>query len=102
MASVNFSKMMFKISRKMIDKNFITKDFRRMSRLSNIVFKCNQPCILKKSYDEKDGKSQNNRNSYFLLGGSFTFFGLLKSDEDKKEEPEYITSMKRSILLTQV
>ena len=103
--NVHFAKVLFRIGQKLINKNCITKDFRQISRLSNPVIKCNQPYIVKKSYEEKNRKSKNNTNSYFLLGGNLTFLGLLQKwlfNYDEEEEPEYITNMKRSILLTQV
>ena len=99
MRGVDLARTVMKISHRFIDLRYKIVDIREISQSNSLIRKRNQSYITRKTHEEKYEKTKLKGNLYFLLGASF--FGFWKSDNEE-EEPEYITAMKRSILLTQV
>lgn len=101
MSSVNFVKTVFKLCPRFIDKTYFTRCNARKFGIFAKMYS-NSYFIEKKMVNNDNRQSGKSVNSYFLLGGIYTLFGLFKDKEDKEEDPEYITAMKRSILAIQV
>lgn len=113
MLSVNILKTLLKLCPRFVDKTCLKKHscvMRKFCINEQGYYYCfnknnnSQYNYWKKNMSILDRKreSRDNRNSYFIMGGIYTLFGLFKEKEEKEEDPEYITAMKRSILAMQV
>lgn len=112
MSSVNFIKTILKLCPKYIDRICMQKYFCNTKKFNinetMYYYYCNNLSLNfneKKNFNNNNNscrQSRINKNTYFLFGGIYTLFGLFKEKEDKEEDPEYITAMKRSILAMQV
>lgn len=112
MLSVNILKTLLKLCPRFVDKTCLKKHscvMRKFCINEQGYYYCfnknnnSQYNYWKKNMSILDRKreSRDNRNSYFIMGGIYTLFGLFKEKEEKEEDPEYITAMKRSILAMQ-
>ncbi|XP_043461787.1 tetratricopeptide repeat protein 19 homolog, mitochondrial isoform X1 [Leptopilina heterotoma] len=112
MSSVNILKTVLKLCPRFVEKICLKKHYCIMRKFSiNRQVYCSyfnnnnlhyNNCWKKKMFIiDNNGESRKSKNSYFIMGGIYTLFGLFKEKEEKEEEPEYITAMKRSILAMQ-